>query len=614
MRTLLTIFLGSMALWWSAEPARAEGSRTVFILDATAQMSAKLGQQRKIDAVKTAVAGAVSRLDPAASVSVWAIGTNPAKKCEDRGQLVPLQPASKAAAAISKALGPVEPRAARAPIFGTLQAALEALGENKDTAISAVLIAGTGDDCTGDICSEAARLHSAYPNAKLSVLGIGMSEQSAANFTCAAKAMGGGFTAVKSASELDKVLKQTLEIPANAKPLNATDQAPAAANTPTKAAEAGASAKQSDTAPGIAAEPGEKPAPADTEAIVVPQPPAPPPDANTVLSAVMGPGTPPLDAGVTWEIYKINTTPTGQLRIAESPSWIGGGGQARLKLAEGQYTAYATFGFAKGSGDFTIATGKTDTAINLGAGTIAAEALQTPGGQPASDVFFILYRRKGPTALEELGRSSETPAIFHVNAGEYVLSALAGIAKRDASIKVEAGKVSAVRMPLDMGILELNAFAAEGQSKPVPAWHSIYTAVPEAGKTPGPLLKIAGGSHRVQLPAGNYRVETVYGNVREVTTVSVSAGQTVTRNVVLNAGEAKISVPAGKPAPVCSVYANGQDRNAGPAARVAGVEMSLILKAGSYELECRANGDKSPPKQAQFLVAAGETRIAKIGE
>ncbi len=56
------------------------------------------------------------------------------------------------------------------------------------------MIAGTGDDCIGDICGVAGGFNGLYPSVKLTVFGLAMNEQAAANYTCAAKAMGGSFT------------------------------------------------------------------------------------------------------------------------------------------------------------------------------------------------------------------------------------------------------------------------------------------------------------------------------------------------------------------------------------------------------------------------------------
>ncbi len=604
MRTVLKFFPGWIVLCLSAMNCAAGETRTILILDATAQMSAKLGQNRKIDAVKSAVAAAASRMEPKATLAIWAFGTNPAKKCEDRGELVPLQPAETAVRALDKALGPLQPKAARAPAFGTLQAALESAAEPKDAAISAVLIAGTGDDCTGDICSEAKRLHPVYPNTKLTVLGAGMSEQAAANFSCAAKAMGGALTAVKSATELDRALRQSLEIASEAKPAKPPVQPAPPQNAP--AGDKKLAAKEAEPA---AAPPS--PAPAETtQAVQQPLRPEP----NTVLSAVLANGTPPLDAGVTWEIYKVTVTPTGQVRTAETPGWTAGGGQAQLKLPEGRYAVRAAYGFASASDSLTVNAGKAEKTVALNAGTVAAQAFLAPDSGAAGGVLFVLSRRKAPGVLEELGRSSQSPAIFHVNAGEYTLQANAGLSKLDTTVTVEAGKVSAVRMALNAGILDIKTLAAEGAPNPVPAWHRVYAAASGPGKPAAPLLTIEGGASRVQLPAGTYRLVTEYGNARAENVFPVAAGQTVSQTVIMGAGEAKISLASGKAAKVCDVYETGSGRSAGPAARSAGISMSFILRAGVYDVECHAQGAPAPAKQTQIRVVAGETREAKIEE
>ncbi|MBI4725281.1 MAG: hypothetical protein HY765_09970, partial [Rhodomicrobium sp.] len=448
MRTILTAAFGWFALCVSGMTCSADEAPAIFILDSTAQMSAKLGQQRKIDAVKSAVNTAASLIAPTAPFALWAFGTNPAKKCGDKRELVPLQAAGSATLVLGKALSSVQPRAARAPAFGTLQAALESLGDAKEAAVSAVLIAGTGDDCTADICSEAKRIHAAHPNAKLTVLGAGMSEQATANFTCAAKVMGGGFTAVKSPTELDRALRQTLGIAPNAKPGKAPAPAPAAQQPPAQSAAAAPENEQE-----VKPQPAAKPA-------------APQPEPNIILSAALTTGMPALDAGVTWEVFKITETPTGQRRIAGTPSWTGGGGQARIKLPEGRYFVQVSYGFASATGEFTAGAALAETTISLNAGTVAAEALQAPEGPAADGAFFVLFRRKSAAAMEELGRSSEIPAAFHVNAGDYTLTASAGLAKTSTDVKVEAGKVSAVRMTLNAGTLEIKTFAAEGSQMP----------------------------------------------------------------------------------------------------------------------------------------------------
>lgn len=607
MRNLLNGVLVACALCWSGFPCAAEEARTIVVLDATAQMSANLGQKRKLDWVKSGLGAAVSRMEQGHSFGLWAFGANPQKKCDEVSELVPLQPASAVTGAVDKAFAGLQPKAGRAPAMGTLQAALKsAASTDGKAAVSAILIAGTGDDCIGDICGMAGRLHDLYPNGKLTVLGMDMGEKAAANFTCAAKAMGGSFIAIKSGADLDRNLRQTLGVTqAAGQPKAAQATPPIPANWP---AEASASEKQTASAASTS-QPPAQPAPKEPEEKIVTPPQ---PDANVVLSAVPASGMQPLDAGLTWEIYKIQVTPTGQIRAAEAPLWVGGGGQARAKLPEGRYAVKLAYGLAIASGEFALGAEKVEKTIVMDAGTIAAEALQAPAGPSAADAFFILYRQKTSAAREELGRSSETPALFQLNAGEYVLSALAGPAKLDTAVKVVAGKVSAVRIALDVGTLEIKTFAKENAPELVTAWHQIFPAASGQRKGSVPLVRFPASSHRLQLPAGAYRLETIYGNARVEKAVTVTAGQATPVTVILNAGEAKVSLPAGKTGKLCAVYEAGADRKAEPAARAAGADMRFILKAGRYDLECRGKWESEPPKQTEITIVAGEVSSAKF--
>ena len=600
MRILSAIILVIFALCSFAFRCQAEDVRTIVILDATAQMSANLGQKRKLDWAKTGISGAVSRMDPESSFALWAFGTLPQKKCEDIGALVPLQPAGGALGPLDKALSALQPKAARAPAMDALQAALKSAASSEAKPVSALLISGTGDDCVGDICAAAGRLHGLYPNAKLTVLGLNMGEQAAANFTCAAKAMGGAFTAVKTGADLERSLREALgSAKAAAQPKAAVVAAANAAsggadaNPPEQPAVAPPSPPPADQP--VQKEPEEKP-------VLTPQS-----EPNVVLSATLIAGMPPLESGVTWEIYKVQVTPTGQARAAEAPLWVGGGGQAKAKLPEGRYGVRVAYGLATATGEFTLAAEKVEKTIPLDAGTIVAEAQQAQNGPPVGDAFFIVSQMTS-AGREELGRSSGAPALFHLNAGGYTLSAFAGGATLEAPVKVLAGKVSVVRMPLNVGTLEIKTFAKEGSTELVAAWHRISPATSDQKN----VLRVSGLSIRLQLPAGSYRIETIYGNAREENVVTVNAGQLTSKTVSLNAGEATLSLPPGKSDRICAVYQAGSDRTLGPIGRAAGSDIRFILKAGRYDVECREKGDTAPPKQAQITVVAGEVQSAKM--
>jgi hypothetical protein len=181
-------------------------------------------------------------------------------------------------------------------------------------------------------------------------------------------------------------------------------------------------------------------------------------------------------------------------------------------------------------------------------------------------------------------------------------------------VKVEAGKVSVVRMPLSLGNLEIRAFAKNGSSDLVAAWHRLSPAVSDPKNSAIPVLRISGSSPRLQLPAGSYRLETVYGNAHEESVVTIKAGQLTSQTVILNAGEAKLSLSPGKSDKVCAVYEAGADRKAAPIGRAAGSDIRFILKAGRYDVECSGKGENAPPKQTEIIVVAGEVQSAKIQE
>jgi hypothetical protein len=609
MPRVIAAILVSFTLCSFASTCQAEQGRTVVILDATAQMAANLGQKRKFDWAKSGISSAARRMEPGNSFALWAFGTLPKKKCEDISELVPLQAAGGSLSTLDKALGALQPKAARAPAMDALQAALKSAAPDEGKPVSAVLVAGTGDDCIGDICGAAGRLHGLYPYAKLTVLGMSMSEQASANFTCAAKAMGGAFIGVKSGTDLERHLREafgTAQTAAQPKAAGVTPANAGRVETAVNQAEAPAAAP----ALSPAEQPAEKDQSAEKEVEVAPPPQ---PEPNVVLSASLVSGMLPLEAGVTWEIYKIQITPTGQVRTAEAPLWVGGGGQAKAKLPEGRYSVKVTYGLATGSGEFTLGTEKVEKTVTLNAGTIVAEAQQAPNGPPVGDPFFIVSKPKSQ-AREELGRSSGAPALFHLNEGNYVLSAFAGDATLDASVKVVAGKVSVVRMPMNIGALEIKTFAKEGSSELVAAWHRLSPAASDSKNAALPVLRVFGHSNKLQLPAGSYRLESVYGNARVESIVTVKAGQLTSQDVILNAGEAQLSLPSGKSDKVCAVYEAGADRKGGPVGRAAGSDIRFILKAGRYEVECRRKGENAPAKPTEISVVAGQVLAAKIQE
>ena len=208
MPTVIAAILVSFTLCSFASTCQAEQARTVVILDATAQMAANLGQKRKFDWAKSGISGAASRMEPGGSFTLWAFGTSSREKMRGYQRAGSASGRRRQPAHVGQGAGHASAESGAGPGNGCLAGSAQVGRRADGKPVSAVLVAGTGDDCIGDICGAAGRLHGLYPHAKLTVLGMSMSEQASANFTCAAKAMGGAFIGVKSGADLERHLRE----------------------------------------------------------------------------------------------------------------------------------------------------------------------------------------------------------------------------------------------------------------------------------------------------------------------------------------------------------------------------------------------------------------------
>lgn len=355
---------------------------------------------------------------------------------------------------------------------------------------------------------------------------------------------------------------------------------------------------------------GVKPEPSAAPAAAPPAKPAPTPKPNNVrLTAVLSPGGLAVTSGLSWRLERARQPQAASAK--EAPAvWSGPGAEAALRLAEGDYIVKVRYGLAEATYALKVQAGQTvNEAVPLNAGLIAARALNVPGGTVLSPAFFTVSTA-GAGERREIGRSSAEPATFHLNDGRYLLRAEAGLASLETEVDVQAGKVTAVDVALNVGSLELKAFAAAGDPKLLPATHNIYAADDPARERGRPLLRITGATHRVELPAGSYRIETLAGLARQESVVAIKPGQITSQGVVLNAGELKVepAIEPGAEPETCAVYTVGTFRvSQDPIARASGPSPSFILPAGSYRLTCQPAGQAKPLRNWSGDIGAGQT-------
>lgn len=339
-----------------------------------------------------------------------------------------------------------------------------------------------------------------------------------------------------------------------------------------------------------------------------PAKPAPPPlpAINLTMTATATADGAAIKTGLSWRVFPATLPAAG--KQAPEPVWTEAGEKMQARLPDGDYVVEARHGLASARKQVTLKDGKPlEDTISLELGLLAARALAAPGGQPLTPALFRIYRETDG-GREEIGRSSAEPAQFGLSAGSYILRAESGIANAETPVAVEAGKVTVADVSLNVGALEISTFAVAGAPKLVSAIHHIYPAENPGADPTKALMRVSGGSHSVNLPAGKYRVETVAGLIRQENTVTISPGETARLGVVLNAGELRVVPPIAGGPEICSLAPARLLGMIGgtPLGKAAGPNASFLVPSGSYALTCHPAGQPQQKRKWSGEVKAGE--------
>ncbi|WP_088348828.1 MULTISPECIES: hypothetical protein [Rhodomicrobium] len=327
------------------------------------------------------------------------------------------------------------------------------------------------------------------------------------------------------------------------------------------------------------------------------------------LRAVLAHGSPPIAEGLSWRVLKLGAGTTDRELV-----WSGGGGEPQMRLKPGRYYIEASWGLAKGGQEVEIAANQsTEPTISLNAGTLLVDGVAVKGGPHLDEMFFVLRRAGAASgdASAEIGRSSLSEAVFHVPAGDYVLSAKRGFATVEVPVTVTAGQESRAEAILNSGTLALTARAKDGS----PVLSGATFLVFENGEV-GRRQEISRSyldEPKFSLPAGRYRVAAVLGMARVEEEVAVRAAETTTKDLILNAGGVRLaSVMAGNNKPLDQnllyrVYSlNGPDGAASQEVLTSTQPSpTIFLPAGRYRIESQYGWHNA--RQAREIdVAAGD--------
>ena len=257
-------------------------------------------------------------------------------------------------------------------------------------------------------------------------------------------------------------------------------------------------------------------------------------------------GMPPLERGVTWEIYKVQMHAHRTVRAAEAPLWVGGGGQAKAKLPPGGTAcAWLTVSRRQQASSRRLREGRENGTARCGHDRGRGAAGTERPARRGSILCSSQPKTRGRRARNWAVRA-ERPALFHLNTGDYVLSAFAGLAKLEAPVKVARRKSVRRAHGLECGHARDQDLrqSGVGQTRPsLASDHPVGAGSQKRRRLARSLaLHIACSFRRAAIAS-----KSVYGNAREERVVTVDAGQTTAKTVILNAGEAKVSLPPANP-------------------------------------------------------------------
>lgn len=188
-----------------AQPAQQQGE-TFVILDMSASMWGRIGDQTKLEIAREAVRGMFTRFPPGSRVGLMAYGHRRAGQCSDIQMI--FEPGPVDAAAAGQALDRLTARG-RTPLTESVRQAAAAL-RVRERGGTIILVTDGIETCDGDPCALAAELESANASFTAHVVGFDLRTPSErARVACIAERTGGLFVPAGNAEELAGALART---------------------------------------------------------------------------------------------------------------------------------------------------------------------------------------------------------------------------------------------------------------------------------------------------------------------------------------------------------------------------------------------------------------------
>lgn len=474
----------------------------MLVLDGSGSMWGKLGKDQKINAARDALKQALPKAAPM-SLGLTTYGHRRTGDCSDVEVAVPLAEAN--VDRVSTYLEKYNPKG-KGPLGNALKAAVEAVAEKsaKGARRSMIIVTDNADNCKIDTCELAQQIRKEHAGLVMHVIALGVSKEEAVPLACLATASGGQMFKAEGAADIAAALDQGLKLASgSAGPIMA---APAAA--PVAAA--------------LRQEPA-KPAP---------EPTGPP---GLRLGAVLAPGGAAIKSSLRWRITGEPAAKGAERRVV----YEGEEPEPDIDLQPGTYKLEVVFGFASAEQTVTVGpAGRTSARVALNAGIVQ---LKDSGAQKATTsdrVFYTLYAVGGGAQEKPraLALSSDTPPVYNLPAGTYLVAVQQGLARIERSVTVAPGALTDVDVPLYLGEVQLSAVAAEGGPSLERVLFQIFEDDPDAPGGLRELVRSSAARPEFSLPAGSYHLIARHDAAEAREQLSIKPGTRIARTLVMASG------------------------------------------------------------------------------
>jgi len=325
---------------------------------------------------------------------------------------------------------------------------------------------------------------------------------------------------------------------------------------------------------------------------------------NLQLSSVLAPGADPYP-GTQFTVLREDPDAFGKTRFAIMAA-AGPHDHAAFELSPGRYLVQARNGAVTIEQAVQVpVSGVLVSQLVLNAGELHLGAFMDEAGVAADQAWFRVLREDTdsygrPVRIQMAGNGYAQTASFVLPAGDYVAEASYGNARAETRVQVAAGAIVTRELVLHAGRLELSSKLADGAQN---LGQTRYTVYRKGGDRAADWTEVASADHADRigfiLPSGEYRVSAQRDQAVAEATVTLSAGETSSVELPLNAGELFVyAMLTGQGDTLLDTWFKVE-----PQGRAAALPLSS------------ENNARGPAHSAHFVLPGGQYRVtASVGE